>query len=44
MINRWKQQTLAAFSDIFSGKQGLRESSSDQQIKELHAKIGELTG
>ena len=43
MISRWKQQALAAFGDIFSGKQVARELSNDQQVKELHAKIGELT-
>jgi transposase len=31
------------FSDIFSGKKENIQNTNDQQIKELHAKIGELT-
>ena len=42
MISRWKQQALSSFSDIFSNKQAIRELSNDHQVKELHAKIGEL--
>ena len=43
MISRWKQQALSGFGDIFSGKQAAQELSSEQRVKELHAKIGELT-
>lgn len=43
VISKWKKQALAGFTDIFSGKHEKREISNDQQIKQLHAKIGELT-
>ncbi len=29
--------------EIFPGKQGGREASHEAEVKELHAKIGELT-
>ncbi len=29
--------------EVFSGKQGAREGSQEAEIKDLHAKIGELT-
>ncbi len=43
MISKWKKQALISFSDIFSGRRETIQVSNDQQIKELHAKIGELT-
>lgn len=43
MISKWKKQAICSFSDIFSNKKEIQASSNDQQIKELHAKIGELT-
>ncbi len=43
VISKWKKQALCSLSDIFSGKHEMRQMSNDQQIKELHAKIGELT-
>lgn len=43
MISKWKKQALCCFSDIFSNKKETQAISNDQQIKELHAKIGELT-
>lgn len=43
MISKWKKQALSQFVDIFSSKQEKQEISNDSQIKELHAKIGELT-
>ena len=43
MISKWKKQALINFSDIFSNRRETIQVSSDQQIKELHAKIGELT-
>ena len=29
--------------DVFSGKSGRRDGSHEAEVKELHAKIGELT-
>ncbi len=41
-------QTLAelaseGMAEVFSGKRGARDSSHEAEIKDLHAKIGELT-
>lgn len=41
-ISAWKQQALEGLSDIFSGKAG-PQKSHEAEIKELHAKIGQLT-
>jgi len=43
MISRWKKQALQGMSDTFSGKQEHLRISNDQQVKSLHAKIGQLT-
>jgi transposase len=41
-ISNWKQQALEGMADIFSGKTG-PQKTHEQEIKELHAKIGQLT-
>ena len=38
-----KRQTTEGMVDVFSGKQAGRDGSHESEIKELHAKIGELT-
>lgn len=43
MISKWKKRALESFGDIFSNRRESIQVSNDQQIKELHAKIGELT-
>jgi transposase len=43
MISKWKKQALESFGYIFSSKRETTQVSNDHQIKELHAKIGELT-
>jgi transposase len=43
VISKWKKQALSSFKNIFSGKLEIRQTSNDSQIKDLHAKIGELT-
>ncbi len=43
VISKWKKQAISNMVEIFSGKQESRELSNDHRIKELHAKIGELT-
>ena len=43
MISKWKKQALEGFGGIFSNRRETIQVSNDQQIKELHAKIGELT-
>ena len=42
MITQWKKQAREGLPDIFSGK-GSRKDSRDAEVKELHAKIGQLT-
>ena len=43
MVSKWKQQMVLSAKDIFSGKHEKKEITNEQQIKQLHAKIGELT-
>ncbi len=43
LISRWKQQALSGLGDVFSGKQERRQETNEQEIKTLHAKIGQLT-
>ncbi len=43
VIHRWKKEALAAMSAGFSGQQARQESDHSIEIKELHAKIGQLT-
>lgn len=43
MISKWKKQALDNMNSAFSGKHERSEVSNEHQIKQLHAKIGELT-
>ena len=43
MISRWKKQALKGMSETFSGKQEQLYVSNYQQVRALHAKIGQLT-
>lgn len=43
MISKWKRQALESLSLIFSGKHEKREKSNEEEVKGLHAKIGQLT-
>ncbi len=43
LITKWKRQGAAGMVDVFSGQKGARDGSHEVEIKELHAKIGELT-
>ncbi|WP_032114037.1 transposase [Candidatus Paracaedibacter symbiosus] len=43
VIHRWKKEALAGMVASFSGKQVVQENGHADQIKELHAKIGQLT-
>lgn len=42
-VSEWKKQALEGLADIFSGKAGRHDSAHEAQIKDLHAKIGQLT-
>lgn len=41
-ISAWKQQALDGLTDIFAGK-ATPQKAHGKEIKELHAKIGQLT-
>lgn len=43
LISKWKSQALQGLSFVFSSKSELSAVSDDHRIKDLHAKIGELT-
>ena len=43
MIAQWKRQAAQGMVDVFSGKAGRHEINQEARIKELHAKIGQLT-
>lgn len=42
LINTWKRQALEGISGIFSGKAEAKVAEKDSEIKNLHAKIGQL--
>ncbi len=43
VISRWKKEAIGAMTAGFSGKQERLEGDHSSEIKELHAKIGQLT-
>ena len=43
LITKWKRQAGDGLVGIFSGKPTSTDHSHEAEIKELHAKIGELT-
>ena len=44
MVTKWKKQAIDGMADSFSREGGQTRGGSDEaRIKELHAKIGELT-
>lgn len=43
LVAQWKKQALDGLVDTFSGKAERKKVSTEAQIKELHAKIGQLT-
>ena len=43
VIQRWKKEALASIENGFLGKIEKKAYESDTHIKDLHAKIGELT-
>ena len=42
MIAQWKRQAIEGMAEVFSSKGKRREEMGEAQIKELHAKIGQL--
>lgn len=43
MIAQWKRQAVEGLAQVFSDGSAKQEEISEAQIKELHAKIGQLT-
>ena len=43
LITKWKRQAAEGMVEVFSGKPARRDGAHETEIKELHAKIGELT-
>jgi len=43
MISQWKKTAEANMHELFSRKNDSSEATRDAEIKELHAKIGQLT-
>ena len=43
MFTTWKRQAIEKMADSFSGKADRANADNEARIKELHAKIGELT-
>ena len=43
MITRWKKQAQEGLVDLFAGGAQKRDADHEKQIKDLHAKIGQLT-
>jgi transposase len=43
LITNWKKQARESLVDVFNGGGQRRDAKHEAEIKELHAKIGELT-
>ncbi len=43
LIAKWKKQARESLVDVFSGGGQKRDAQHEVEVKELHAKIGELT-
>ena len=43
MITTWKRQAIENMASVFSGGAERSSKANDNQIKDLHAKIGQLT-
>lgn len=43
VIHRWKKEAIASLTAGFSGKEEREQNDHAAEIRELHAKIGQLT-
>ena len=43
MISQWKRRVQESLPELFTRKSAGRDGSREAEIKELHAKIGQLT-
>ena len=42
-VSAWKRQAMEGLGEVFSGKVSRRHDEHEGEVKELHAKIGQLT-
>jgi len=42
-VGAWKRQAIEGLEDVFAGGRASRESDHEATLRDLHAKIGELT-
>ena len=42
-VSTWKRQAVEGLQEVFSNGRSKREKNHEARIRELHAKIGELT-
>jgi transposase len=42
-VSDWKKQAVEGLTEVFKGKASRDEAAHEAQVKELHAKIGQLT-
>ena len=42
-VGAWKRQAIEGLEDVFAGSRASRESDHEATLRDLHAKIGELT-
>ena len=42
-VSEWKKQAMGGLVDVFAGKVTRNDVVHETQVKELHAKIGQLT-
>ena len=42
-MSDWKKQAVEGLADVFKGKASQDEAAHEVQVKQLHAKIGQLT-
>ena len=43
MVSEWKRQAVEGLTEVFAAKRSKDVSVHEAQVKELHAKIGQLT-
>jgi len=43
MIAQWKRKAHEGMPDLFARKNGRKDADRETEVKELHAKIGQLT-
>ena len=42
-VSNWKREAVEGLKEVFAGRRSKREKDHESRIRDLHAKIGELT-